>query len=142
MNKKDEIDASIPEWLAEYTVAIEEMRLTDTELDELLDDHCRLLDAIRYWTGKSEEKVEEFQYLAAEIKKELFVLFNEINECESINRRMKMTSIWPGQAGSKVKSQFIKCISNKDSSCKKKAPIVELVFYPIDMFFLESLFFL
>ncbi len=71
MNQKNETDALLPEWLAEHADAIEQLSHTDAELEELLGDHARLTTAIRYWAGKSPEKVEEFQYLAKELENEI-----------------------------------------------------------------------
>ena len=71
MSQKDETDSLLPKWLSEHADAIEQLSHTDAELEELLDDHACLVKAIRYWAGKSPEKVEEFQYLAKELENEI-----------------------------------------------------------------------
>ena len=74
MNQKNETDAFLPEWLAEYTAAIEQPSRSEAGLaglDEILEDYALLTKAIRYWSGKSAQKVEEFRYLAKELEREI-----------------------------------------------------------------------
>ncbi len=77
MNQKDETDALLPEWLAEQPAGIEQLSQSETNVDELINDHARLIKAIKYWDGKSEERVEEFQYLAKELQSEIDAMLSQ-----------------------------------------------------------------
>ena len=76
MNQKDEIDALLPEWLAEHAISIKQLCQSEIDLSELLDDHARLTNAISYWSGKSEEKVVEFRCMAKELQHEIIAMLS------------------------------------------------------------------
>lgn len=77
MSQKDQSNPLLPEWLTEQTAGIKQLSQSETDLKELIDDHARLIDAIIYWEGKSEEKVEEFRYLAKELKSEINAMLSQ-----------------------------------------------------------------
>jgi hypothetical protein len=71
MNQIDKPDDSLPEWLVKQAPAIGKLRQMESGLYELLEDHARLTEAIHYWTGRSAERVEEFDCIAREIEREI-----------------------------------------------------------------------
>ncbi len=71
MNQIDKPDESLPEWLVKQVPSIEKLRQKESGLDELLEDHTRLTEAIHYWTGRSAERVEEFDCIARELEREI-----------------------------------------------------------------------
>ena len=77
MNQKDETDALLSEWLSEQPAGIKQLSQSETDLNELIDDHARLIKAIHYWDEKSEEKVEEFRYLAKELQNEIAAMLSK-----------------------------------------------------------------
>ena len=71
MNKRLKTHSFNREWPAQYTAVIKELRGTEAVLDELLDDHDRLIKAISFWGGKSPEKTLEFRTMADELEIEI-----------------------------------------------------------------------
>jgi len=67
----------LPEWLSEQTAGIKQLSQSETNVDELINDHARLIKAIIYWEGKSEEKVKEFRYLAKELQNEINAMLSQ-----------------------------------------------------------------
>lgn len=67
----------LPEWLAEQTAGIKLLSQSETDLKELIDDHARLIKAILYWDGISDERVEEFRYLAKELQNEIDAMLSQ-----------------------------------------------------------------
>jgi len=77
MNQKDETDALLPEGLSEQPAGIKQLSQSETNVDELINDHARLIKAIKYWDGKSAERVEEFRYLAKELQSEIDAMLSQ-----------------------------------------------------------------
>ena len=77
MSQKAETDPSLPDGLTEETESMKQLSQSETDLKELIDDHARLIDAIIYWEGKSEEKVKEFRYLAKELQSEINAMLSQ-----------------------------------------------------------------
>lgn len=71
VNQIDKPDGSLPTWLIKHAPTVKKLRETENELNELLEDHARLTEAIHYWSGKSTERVEEFSHLASELEQEI-----------------------------------------------------------------------
>lgn len=71
MHLQEKTDAPLPERLAEHADAIEKLRRSEPVLDEILDNYALLTEAIRYWTGKSTERVEEFRGMVKELEREV-----------------------------------------------------------------------
>jgi hypothetical protein len=49
----------------------EQLSETRPQLRDLLDDHRRLLEAVAYWEGRSDERVAEFFHLALDLEEEI-----------------------------------------------------------------------
>ena len=77
MNQITNTDAVLPDWLAKHAIAIAQLSQKDPDFCDLLEDHTHLIEAIRYWTGKSAERVEEFTYMVSELELEIMGFVNE-----------------------------------------------------------------
>ena len=77
MSEKAETDPSLPDGLTEQAASTQQSGQSETDLKELIDDHARLIEAIIYWEGKSEEKVKEFRYLAKELQSEIDAMLSQ-----------------------------------------------------------------
>ncbi|MBV1915635.1 MAG: hypothetical protein KUG72_09635 [Pseudomonadales bacterium] len=77
MNTKTKPKLVEREWPAKYGAVVEELRVNEALLDELLDDHARLVQAVAFWRKKSPDKAEEFKDMVDELEIEITALIKQ-----------------------------------------------------------------
>ena len=64
-------------WPIDYADVARELRGNESLLDELLDDHTRLVQAILFWRKKSPDKANEFKEMADELELEITTIIRQ-----------------------------------------------------------------